>query len=587
MPNEFLSPEGDIENYFVTEYWLIDQYIGDQLWTWGSGSNGRLGNGVTVGSISTPVTTSAGGSNWKQVNIGGSFTSAIKTDGTLWLWGIGVSGKLGNGVTTGNISTPVTTFAGGTDWKQVSGTTANTSAIKTDGTLWTWGSGSVGNLGNGVITGNISTPVTTFAGGTDWKQVSAGSSNIAAIKTDGTLWTWGSAANGQLGNGATSSFVSLSTPITTFAGGSNWKQVSSGGAHAAAIKTDGTLWTWGNTVYGKLGNAVASGFKSTPVTTFAGGTDWKQVSCGGYHTAAIKTDGTLWTWGSASNGKLGNATATGDMSTPVTTFAGGTDWKQVSAGSNNIAAIKTDGTLWSWGYAGSSLLGNAVGSGNISTPVTTFAGGTDWKQVSTRSDNTGAVQSGIGGNDAPPPPPPDPAWSGDIITASGNNTTTSPNICNIYFRRHIIMWVYTSAELQSALGTTSATISGLRFDVTQQPLYQPLPNYAIGMKNGSFGGGTPGHTGYTIVKSASSESFTTGTTKTFSLTTSFNWTGDDLAIIFAWGQCPTNWNSSGTSPIGSGTLWFSLSDSAGTYTINVDNPTSTRTYRPVVQLEYV
>ena len=149
------------------------------------------------------------------------------------------------------------------------------------------------------------------------------------------------------------------------------------------------------------------------------------------------------------------------------------------------------------------------------------------------------------------------------------------------------MWVYTSAEMQSALGTTSATISGLRFNVTQQPLYQPLPNYAIGMKNGSFGGGTPGNTGYTIVKSASSESFTTGTTKTFSLTTSFNWTGDDLAIIFAWGQCPTNWNSSGTSPIGSGTLWYSLSDSAGTYTINVDNPTSTRTYRPVVQLEYV
>ena len=231
MPNQFLSPEGDLENYFVTEYWLIDQYVGDALWTWGNNGNIRLGNNAT-GNRSTPVTTFAGGTNWKQVSSGNGHTAAIKTDGTLWTWGFGGSGRLGTNDTTDR-STPVTTFAGGTNWKQVASGSSHTAAIKTDGTLWTWGSGSNGQLGNAQIT-NRSTPVTTFAGGTNWKQVASGSSHTAAIKTDGTLWTWGSGSNGQLGN---AQITNRSTPVTTFAGGTNWKQVASGSSHTAAIQS--------------------------------------------------------------------------------------------------------------------------------------------------------------------------------------------------------------------------------------------------------------------------------------------------------------------------------------------------------------
>jgi alpha-tubulin suppressor-like RCC1 family protein len=108
MSNQFLSPVGDIENYFVSEYWLIDQYIGDELWTWGIGTNGPLGTNDTI-NRSTPVTTFAGGTNWKQVS-GSSYTAAIKTDGTLWNWGQGGNGRLGTNDTI-NRSTPVTTFA--------------------------------------------------------------------------------------------------------------------------------------------------------------------------------------------------------------------------------------------------------------------------------------------------------------------------------------------------------------------------------------------------------------------------------------------------------------------------------------------
>jgi alpha-tubulin suppressor-like RCC1 family protein len=385
-PNQFLSPEGDIEDYFVDEYWLIDQWVGDTLWTWGNGGSGRLGDNTTTNRL-TPVTTFAGGTNWKQISCGEYNTAAIKTDGTLWVWGDNTRGQLGINQ-FGNAThrtTPVTTFAGGTNWKQVSCGLEYTAAIKTDGTLWTWGYNYYGELGtnNGIWR---STPVTTFAGGTNWKQVFAAknSSVVGAIKTDGTLWTWGRNSYGQLGNNTT---TNRSTPVTTFAGGTNWKQVSIGNKSIAAIKTDGTLWTWGINQGGQLGDNTTI-MRSTPVTTFAGGTNWKQVEIAG-HTSAIKTDGTLWNWG-------WEPLATNDAisrSTPVTTFAGGTNWKQVACGGYNTAAIKTDGTLWVWGSNNSSKLGTNDNTPRR-TPVTTFAGGTNWKQVSSAILHSAAITSG-------------------------------------------------------------------------------------------------------------------------------------------------------------------------------------------------
>ena len=388
MPNQFNSPEGDLENYFVSESWLIDQWVGDTLLTWGNNNSGQLGDNTTI-FRSTPITTLAGGANWKQVADGGSHTAAIKTDGTLWSWGQNIFSQLGNNTTIFR-STPITTFAGGTNWKQVACGDSHTAAIKTDGTLWTWGLGSQGRLGGNEIPISKNTPVTTFAGGTNWKQVACGANNTAAIKTDGTLWTWGNNNAGQLGDNTTTQRI---TPVTTFAGGTNWKQVAGGTSHTAAIKTDGTLWTWGiNT--GSLGdNTIIN--RSTPVTTFAGGTNWKQVSCGGNHTAAIKTDGTLWVWGFNNFGQLGDNTTNSlyPRSTPVTTFAGGTNWKQVAGGSAYTAAIKTDGTLWTWGQNTSGQLGDNTII-NRSTPVTTFAGGTNWKQVSGGNSHTTAITSG-------------------------------------------------------------------------------------------------------------------------------------------------------------------------------------------------
>ena len=342
----------DLGNKLITKEYLMtvypqiaNQLITPELWVWGDNSSVQLGINA-AGSRSTPVTTSAGGANWKQVDTSRFLTAAIKTDGTLWIWGVNNNARLGiNNNTTSPICTPVTTFSGGNNWKQVASGQNLIAAIKTDGTLWTWGNNTSGSLGINDAS-NRTTPVTTFLGGTNWKQVSAGgkgttSSNVAAIKTDGTLWVWGfNGTSGALGINAAGS---RSTPVTTFAGGTNWKQVACDNFHVTAIKTDGTLWTWGDNANGQLGinNAVD---RSTPVTTFAGGTNWKQVDCGDFNTSAIKTDGTLWTWGSNASGALGINDAVA-RSIPVTTFAGGTNWKQVACGTNITVAIKTSDDL--------------------------------------------------------------------------------------------------------------------------------------------------------------------------------------------------------------------------------------------------
>ena len=378
-----------IDDIFLTS----DAFRQGNLWTWGDNGSGQLGD-TTQTDRSTPVTTFAGGANWKQVSVARAHTAAIKTDGTLWIWGNNYGGRIGDNTTT-NRSTPVTTFAGGTNWKQVSGGNSHTAAIKTDGTLWTWGRNSYGQLGSTSLSTSTSTPITTSAGGTNWKQVSCRRGCTTAIKTDGTLWTWGENSYGQLGDNTK---TNKTTPVTTFAGGTDWKQVSCGGWHTAAIKTDGTLWIWGENFGAKIGDNTTID-KSTPVTTFAGGTNWKQVACGGNHTAAIKTDGTLWIWGRNNLGQLGDNTTT-NRTTPVTTFAGGTDWKQVACDMDCTFAIKTDGTLWGWGDNGADNFISSVGTGQLgnngitvrTTPVTTFAGGTNWKQVSVGYQHTAAIE---------------------------------------------------------------------------------------------------------------------------------------------------------------------------------------------------
>ena len=210
--------------------------------------------------------------------------SAIKTDGTLWVWGLNTDGQLGDTTRT-HRSSPIQTIAGGTTWKQVSLGAASVATIKTDGTLWTWGTNSTGILGDGTVTSR-SSPVQTIAGDTTWKEVNNGGTNNIAIKTDGTLWVWGWNDQGQLNDGT---LIHRSSPVQTVAGGTNWKKAVIGNKrYVMALKTDGTLWTWGQNDFGQLGDDTKTK-RSSPIQTIAGGTNWKFVS-NDVVSAAIRDD---------------------------------------------------------------------------------------------------------------------------------------------------------------------------------------------------------------------------------------------------------------------------------------------------------
>ena len=390
MPNQFTSSVyGDLETYFLTDYALLDQYIGDTLWSWGYNGEGLLGTNDTT-TRSTPVTTLLGTTNWKSIACGNNHTVALKTDGTLWSWGYNGEGQLGTNDTRTR-STPVTIFLGGTNWKSIACGRLHTIAIKTDGTLWSWGYNFYGNLGDNTRTYR-STPVTTLLGGTNWKSIASQRYHTVALKTDGTLWSWGYNQFGQLGNFSSGSTASRSTPVTTLLGGNNWKSIASGYAYTVALKTDGTLWTWGENFNGQLGvNDTTT--RSTPVTTLLGGTNWKSIASGYGHILAIKTDGTLWCWGLNGYGNLG-VNDTTYRSTPVTTLLGGTNWKSISCGDKrHIIALKTDGTLWSWG---DNFYGQLGTNDRItrSTPVTTLLGGTNWKSIAGGGFHTIALTAG-------------------------------------------------------------------------------------------------------------------------------------------------------------------------------------------------
>ena len=356
---------------------LADTFKQAGLWVSGLGNNGYLGTNDNVWR-SSPVQTIAGGGNWKLVSAGQYLVASIKTDGTLWTWGQNNHGQLGTNNTTARQS-PVQTISAGTDWKVVTCGLDHVTSIKTDGTLWSWGLNDKGQLGDNSLV-KKSSPVQIVGGGTNWKFVSAGINHVGAIKTNGTLWMWGNDFYGETGNNNGEFGLAYSSPVQTISAGTNWRLVSCGWYYTTAIKTDGTLWLWGRNQYGQLATNNTTN-RSSPVQTISGGTDWKLVSAGKRHVAAIKTDGTLWLWGSNTYGQLGNNDSGTNRSSPVQTFSAGTNWKIVGAHLGDCTGgIKTDGTLWVWGANHYGHLGLNTRTA-MSTPTQSLSGGTNWKDV--------------------------------------------------------------------------------------------------------------------------------------------------------------------------------------------------------------
>jgi alpha-tubulin suppressor-like RCC1 family protein len=322
-----------------------------ELWSWGRGQYGIVGDGTTVTKLS-PVQLGAL-TTWLKISGGNYHSLVTKTDGTLWTWGYNAQGQLG----TSNLSYYSSPKQVGalTTWATVCGGGRSSYAIKTDGTLWSWGYNAAGQLGLGNTT-DYNSPKQVGAL-TTWLSVSGSYGHTVATTTTGTLYAWGDNTHGQLGLGNTTSYSSPKQvgALTTWAR----LNTASNAASTLAIKTDGTLWVWGRNINGLLGLGNTTSYSSPKQVGAL--TTWLKVA-GAYWIIAVKTDGTLWSWGRNNNGQLGLGNTTnysspkqiGALTTWITPTAYGY--------STNSMAIKTDGTLWTWGYSD-----YGIGLGNMTS----------------------------------------------------------------------------------------------------------------------------------------------------------------------------------------------------------------------------
>lgn len=357
-------------------------------YAWGDNTWGQVGDGTLAGPKSTPVSLGTN-SLWKSIAAGGYHTLAIKSDGTLWAWGLNVDGQLGDGTGgAGRYQLTPEQIGVAKDWLAVAAGDAHSIALEgtTSPQIMAWGQNASGQLGLGATLAasiftnmNVPTKVTKAItvvnsndvlgtspySGLPWTAISAGGSNSMAMRHDGTVFSWGDNTYGQLGQVIPVN-VSVPTQLAPIGAGILGAiAIATGRYHSLAILSDHTLFAWGANASGQVGD----GSTTNRAAAVQVGTDknWYAVAAGGAHTLAIKQDRTLWAWGSNSDGQLGDGTTTDSVLPEQIGTA--TNWVAVAAGRSHSLAVAADGTLWVWGRNAEGQLGNGSATGPVLTPT--------------------------------------------------------------------------------------------------------------------------------------------------------------------------------------------------------------------------
>lgn len=402
------------------------------LWAWGDNQAGILGQGYASTTFPSTVPLQVGSStNWVTLfgSKSGQHAAAIDLNGRLWMWGQNNNGQLAQSTTTfpGAVSSPLQ-VGSLTTWKELALTLNSTVALKTDGTLWAWGSDASGELAQGISVGGTTTPIQIGAG-TTWTTVVGGNSFFLALKSDGTLWGWGTNSGGQIGQGATSTFINT---VTQIGSATNWVEVGAGATWSLGRKSDGTIWAWGDNSAGQSGNGVASTTQPTVVPTQIGsGADWVKIGAGGGFGAAIKSNGTLWLWGGNNQGQQEqNAPLNTSVLVP-TQIGSATNWTDVVLGFRHVLAFQdTTSALDAYSYypevttfsAGSqsisfNLSTTTIYFGSLTSGSTRYASSTNVLGSATEVEaHTLAVNTN--------------AVSGYTVTVKGQTLTSAQNSAN-------------------------------------------------------------------------------------------------------------------------------------------------------------
>ena len=311
---------------------------------------------------------------YESLHFGGAHTTAKKADGTLWGWG---SSSWGNLCTNNGSETEPNPVQLGTaaDWAFFKNGTANTFAIKNDGTLWGCGSNQYGSLG----VNSSSQLFTTFqqvTSATNWVKIAPSYFFTIALKSDGTIWAWGQNNNYQLGNSPATAQQLFPIQVGT---ANDWVEIATGtGDTSFAIKANGTIWGWGSNPSSIIVTGSSTYTVSTP-TQVGTDTDWVKMSVGGAHILAQKQDGTLWSWGGGPALGVGGTPNVTNIPQQITTDV----WKDFCAGNGTSFGIKSDGTLWAWGVNTNGQLGEGT-STNRNVP-TQIGSDTNWDTVHARN----------------------------------------------------------------------------------------------------------------------------------------------------------------------------------------------------------
>lgn len=276
-----------------------------------------------------------------SVAAGGSHSLALATDGSLWAWGDNGSGQLGLGDTQGR-SRP-TRLGGEGDWATVAAGREHSLALKRDGSLWQWG-GSF--FGDGMEDTEDCEAPQCLGDDRDWATLAGGDDYSLAVKRDGSLWAWGGNSFGRLGLGGFA--VRWYATPTRVGDDDDWASVSASDPSCTfALKSDGSLWAWGSNWTFRLD--INDAWERDRPARLGAESDWASVAAtaGGVHTLALKRNGSLWAWGDNGFGQLGLGNAE-DRDRPTRVGDDG-DWASVAAGEAHTLALKRDGSLWVWG----------------------------------------------------------------------------------------------------------------------------------------------------------------------------------------------------------------------------------------------